>query len=53
MISQLFPPKYYAHCSTTGGGQFLSPAANMTFKGWKAVIDTNVSNYVGSLLKLF
>ncbi|XP_063067885.1 peroxisomal trans-2-enoyl-CoA reductase [Engraulis encrasicolus] len=26
-----------------GGGQFTSPVANMTSKGWKAVIDTNLT----------
>ncbi|XP_041935777.1 peroxisomal trans-2-enoyl-CoA reductase [Alosa sapidissima] len=26
-----------------GGGQFSSPVANMTAKGWKAVIDTNLN----------
>lgn len=26
-----------------GGGQFMSPVANMKFKGWKAVIDTNLN----------
>ena len=26
-----------------GGGQFLSPAANISEKGWKAVIDTNLN----------
>lgn len=26
-----------------GGGQFSSPAENMSSKGWKAVIDTNLT----------
>lgn len=26
-----------------GGGQFTSPAENMSSKGWKAVIDTNLT----------
>lgn len=26
-----------------GGGQFSSPAEHMTSKGWKAVIDTNLT----------
>ena len=26
-----------------GGGQFVSPAADMKTKGWKAVIDTNLN----------
>lgn len=26
-----------------GGGQFSSPAENMSSKGWKAVIDTNLN----------
>ena len=26
-----------------GGGQFLSPASNITSKGWHAVIETNLT----------
>ena len=26
-----------------GGGQFMSPVANMSLKGWKAVVDTNLN----------
>jgi len=26
-----------------GGGQFLSPAADMTLKGWNAVVETNLT----------
>ena len=26
-----------------GGGQFISPVADMKTKGWKAVIDTNLN----------
>ena len=26
-----------------GGGQFMSPLADMTSKGWNAVIDTNLN----------
>lgn len=26
-----------------GGGQFLSPAADMSLKGWNAVIETNLT----------
>ncbi len=26
-----------------GGGQFVSPVADMKTKGWKAVIDTNLN----------
>lgn len=26
-----------------GGGQFSSPVEHMTYKGWKAVVDTNLN----------
>ena len=26
-----------------GGGQFVSPVSNMSSKGWKAVVDTNLN----------
>lgn len=26
-----------------GGGQFISPVANMTLKGWNAVVETNLT----------
>lgn len=26
-----------------GGGQFMSPVSNMSPKGWKAVVDTNLN----------
>ena len=26
-----------------GGGQFISPAANISLKGWNAVIETNLT----------
>ena len=26
-----------------GGGQFVSPAAKMRLKGWKAVVETNLT----------
>ncbi|KAM9791379.1 peroxisomal trans-2-enoyl-CoA reductase isoform 1-T1 [Syngnathus typhle] len=38
--------KQYGHIDflvNNGGGQFSSPAENMSSKGWKAVIDTNLT----------
>lgn len=26
-----------------GGGQFMSPVSNMSAKGWRAVVDTNLN----------
>ena len=31
------------HIVNNAGGQFLSPAASITSKGWKAVVDTNLN----------